>query len=24
LPRQKGKHRVRCPRCGNQFGVKVK
>ena len=24
LPRQKGKHRVRCPRCGDQFGIKVK
>ena len=24
LPRQKGKHEVRCPRCGEKFGVKVK
>ena len=24
LPRQKGKHQVRCPRCGEKFGVKVK
>jgi uncharacterized paraquat-inducible protein A len=24
LPRQKGKHEARCPRCGNKFGVKVK
>lgn len=24
LPRQKGKHTVKCPRCGERFGVKVK
>lgn len=24
LPREKGKHEVKCPRCGNKFGVKVK
>ena len=24
LPRQKGKHEARCPRCGEKFGVKVK
>jgi DNA-directed RNA polymerase subunit RPC12/RpoP len=24
LPRQKGKHTARCPRCGHAFGVKVK
>lgn len=24
LPRQVGKHEVRCPRCGGRFGVKVK
>ena len=24
LPREKGKHEVRCPRCGEKFGVKVK
>ncbi len=24
LPREKGKHEVKCPRCGNRFGVKVK
>ena len=24
LPRQKGKHQARCPRCGEKFGVKVK
>ena len=24
LPRQKGKHEVKCPRCGGRFGVKVK
>ncbi len=24
LPRQKGKHEVKCPRCGERFGVKVK
>ena len=24
LPRQVGKHTVRCPRCGSSFGVKVK
>ncbi len=24
LPRQKGKHEVKCPRCGEKFGVKVK
>jgi hypothetical protein len=24
LPRQKGKHRVNCPRCGENFGVNVK
>lgn len=24
LPREKGKHEVKCPRCGGRFGVKVK
>ena len=24
LPRQHGKHEVKCPRCGHRFGVKVK
>ena len=24
LPRQAGKHKVKCPRCGNTFGVKIK
>lgn len=24
LPRQTGKHQVKCPRCGEKFGVKVK
>ena len=24
LPREKGKHQVKCPRCGERFGVKVK
>ena len=24
LPRQKGKHQARCPRCGEKFSVKVK
>ena len=24
LPRVKGKHEVKCPRCGERFGVKVK
>ena len=24
LPREKGKHEVKCPRCGNRFGVRVK
>ena len=24
LPRQVGKHTVRCPRCGNSFGVRVR
>lgn len=24
LPRQPGKHRVKCPRCGESFGIKVK
>lgn len=24
LPRQEGTHQVRCPRCGERFGVKVK
>lgn len=24
LPREKGKHEVKCPRCGERFGVKVK
>ena len=24
LPRTKGKHQVKCPRCGEKFGVKVK
>jgi hypothetical protein len=24
LPRQAGKHQVKCPRCGERFGVKVK
>ena len=24
LPRQRGKHEVKCPRCGNRFKVKVK
>ena len=24
LPRTKGKHEVKCPRCGERFGVKVK
>jgi hypothetical protein len=24
LPREKGKHQVKCPRCGEKFGVKVK
>ena len=24
LPRTKGKHEVKCPRCGGRFGVKVK
>lgn len=24
LPREKGKHEVKCPRCGNKFGIKVK
>lgn len=24
LPRQAGKHKVKCPRCGKLFGVKVK
>jgi hypothetical protein len=24
LPREKGKHEVKCPRCGKRFGVKVK
>ena len=24
LPRQAGKHKARCPRCGHSFGVKVK
>ncbi len=24
LPREKGKHQAKCPRCGERFGVKVK
>ncbi len=24
LPREKGKHQVKCPRCGERFGVNVK
>ena len=24
LPRQEGKHQVKCPRCGERFGIKVK
>ena len=24
LPRETGKHQVRCPRCGEKFGIKVK
>lgn len=23
LPRQRGKHTVRCPRCGNRFGINI-
>ena len=24
LPREKGKHQAKCPRCGEKFGIKVK